>query len=119
MPVRGLTRERPFQSSFHMHATRALKKHSVTRFQKCAEKFTRLLGSVEERRGAARQSRCDSFVHYPASGAAYADDGMNTLLRGESSDVAVQGPGLAAKLQHFSEHGNAPRCRSIPKQCVR
>src|SRR6185312_4343578 len=49
-------------------------------------------------------------------GAAYANDGINALPRDESSQTAVQSLGLWAKLQHFSEHGDTARGRSIPKQ---
>ena len=42
--------------------------------------------------------------------------GINTLFRGELSYVAVQGLGLAAKLEHLPQHGNPPLAGRVPKQ---
>ena len=79
------------------------------------DKIPGLFRRVEKKRGAVRHPAFHGLVDHEAGSAAYADNGMNTLLRGESSNAAVQGLGLSAKLEHFAQHGNAPPGGSIPE----
>ena len=63
-----------------------------------SDEIARLFGRIEKKRGAVRHPGFDGFIHHEPGSAAYADNGMNALFRGESSNAAVQGLGLAAKL---------------------
>src|SRR5205807_6360902 len=73
-------------------------------------------GRFEKKRGAIRHPGFSGLVHHKPGSAAYANNGMYTLLRREFSYAAVQGLGLVAKLEHFTQHGNAPLGGNTTKQ---
>src|SRR5689334_21235615 len=103
------------QSLFHLDAARSLKQNRIARLRIRADEFTRFFRRIEKERGAVRHPGLHGFVNHEAGSAAYANDGMNTLLSRESANAAVQGLGLAAKLEHFAQHGYAPPGLDSPK----
>ena len=73
----------------------------------------RLPGILEKKRGVGPKACTHGCVHHVTGRAAYSNEHINPLLRGVSSDVAMQRLGPAAKFEHLPQNRDAPPRRRV------
>src|SRR6185437_4360007 len=103
---RGHIAHHALERLLDLDSTRSLEQRSISRLQITSKEIARLFRRIKKERGAVRHSGVNGALHHPPCGAADAHKSINSLLRCEFSNLAVQIRGLSAKLQHLPKHGD-------------